>query len=206
MKNKKIGILGLILVICLGVGGSYALLNRKTQENVNKFTSAYVNIGIVENDDQENINEDLEDGSKEYKIDDNGSVDKKVQIKNINLPDYPTSDTFVRVKVVPVLRDKDGNNAGSLPFTLNYVGQSSKWKEKDGYFYYVEALAPDQVSEYLFTSVEVNGALPENTTLEIQILTEGVQARPTKDVLENGKFTPAEDLWGVYPPDLIQNN
>ena len=23
---------------------------------------------------------------------------------------------------------------------------------------------------------------------------------------ENGKFTPAEDLWGVYPPDLIQNN
>ena len=187
MKNKKIWILGLILVICLGVGGTYALLNKKTQENVNKFTSAYVNIGIVENDDQENINEDLEDGSKEYKIDENGSVDKKVQIKNINLPDHPTSDTFVRVKVVPVLRDKDGHNAGSLPFTLNYVG-------------------PDQVSEYLFTSVEVNGTLPENTTLEIQILTEGVQARPTKDVLEDGKLTPAEDLWGVYPPDLIQNN
>lgn len=206
MKNKKIWILGLILVICLGVGGTYALLNKKTQQNVNKFTSAYVNIGIVENDDQENVNEDLADGSKEYKIDEDGSVEKKVQIKNIYREDYPTSDTFVRVKVVPVLRDSQGNNAGSLPVTLEYVGQSSKWVEKDGYFYYVDALAPNELSEYLFTSVKVNGTLPENTTLEIQILTEGVQARPTKDVLENGKLTPAEDLWGVYPPDLIKTN
>jgi len=203
-KNKKIAskitlimMIGMISMLAFGV--TLALLNQKTQAMNNSFQGAAVNIGVLENGI---LYEDSTDGTNTGydQIQETARTqDKTIQIENIDSEAYPTTDTYVRVRLVPVLRyDSESEYAGqSVPVDtkghVSYTYGSDQWKyvvdtNGETYYYYDQAIAPGVSTEPLITAVTYSGELPANTYFEVQVLTEGLSA------LQSGS---TEDAWGV---------
>ena len=112
-KLKKTALAAGITVLLMGAAGTtYALLNARTVTVANQFAGAAVNIGVVEQftDDNtiiyEDMGEQLTDNINDVydRIkDDNTTRTKEIAVKNINSEEYPTTDTYVRVRLVPMI-------------------------------------------------------------------------------------------------------
>ena len=113
-KLKKTALAAGITVLLMGAaaGTTYALLNTRTVTVANQFAGAAVNIGGVEhfNDDNiiiyEDMGEQLTDNINDVydRIrDDNTTRTKEIAVKNIDSDEYPTTDTYVRVRLVPMI-------------------------------------------------------------------------------------------------------
>lgn len=113
-KLKKTALVAGITVLLMGAaaGTTYALLNARTVTVANQFAGAAVNIGVVEQftDDNtiiyEDIGEQLTDNINDVydRIkDDNTTRTKEIAVKNIDSDEYPTTDTYVRVRLVPMI-------------------------------------------------------------------------------------------------------
>lgn len=120
--NKKVmvaaGVTAAFTIMTAGI--TYARLNTKTPVIVNDFAGACVNIGVAEknSDEEVNIYED-KGSSKDAPYDENGDYntnasyekisesdrtrEKEFAVKNITSEEYPTTDTYVRVRLVPML-------------------------------------------------------------------------------------------------------
>ena len=112
-KLKKTALAAGITVLLMGAAGTtYALLNARTVTVANQFAGAAVNIGVVEQftDDNtiiyEEMGEQLTDNINDVydRIkDDNTTRTKEIAVKNIDSDEYPTTDTYVRVRLVPMI-------------------------------------------------------------------------------------------------------
>lgn len=209
--NKKwvvvIASVGVLAIALISV--TMALLNKKTEAALNPFSGSAVNIGVVEN------NKIYEDGKNQVTGFDqnaltNGGAKKVVQIKNMNKlensgdpdKDYPTTDTVVRVRLVPCIRydETDPNYGGQVVpvdiknVSYHYNGSDginfNKWESKqeaavsgdttskqETYYYYKTPLAPGKTTEALFDRVTYTGDIPENAHFELQVLAEGAAAK-----------------------------
>lgn len=209
--NKKwvvvIASVGVLAIALISV--TMALLNKKTEAALNPFSGSAVNIGVVEN------NKIYEDGKNQVTGFDqnaltNGGAKKVVQIKNMNKlensedpdKDYPTTDTVVRVRLVPCIRydETDPNYGGQVvPVDMKNVSyhynssdniNSDKWESRqedtvsgdttskqETYYYYKTPLAPGKTTEALFDRVTYTGDIPENAHFELQVLAEGAAAK-----------------------------
>lgn len=180
-KNKTI--IAIVAVLTLGITITLALLSTQTTPSMNNFQGGEakehkVNIGIVENNDEDNIQED----SNEFIEFDgrDGTYAKKVQIKNLTSEEYPTKDTYVRVRFVVNCVDDRGNTlypSTGIKVTGNMNATSAKWKydETSKTFYYTEALKPGELTEELLQSVTVEGNT-ENYTIQVDVLTDAIEA------------------------------
>lgn len=209
--NKKwvvvIASVGVLAIALISI--TMALLNKKTEAALNPFSGSAVNIGVVEN------NKIYEDGKNQVTGFDqnaltNGGAEKVVQIKNMNKlensdtpdADYPTTDTVVRVRLVPCIRydETDPNYGGQVVLvdiknvSYHYNGSDginfNKWESKqeatvsgdttskqETYYYYKTPLAPGKTTEALFDRVTYTGDIPENAHFELQVLAEGAAAK-----------------------------
>lgn len=193
-KAKKIlAVAGSVLMLTCVIGVTLALLKAKSEPATNNFAGAAVNIGVQENG---NI---LENGDNTQVYDKmegtNPIVAKEVKVKNLYSKEYPTGDTYVRVRLVPVFRYIGGEHEGDIApidaSKISYAYGDSKWiqvsVEGEIYYYYKEKLAPNTTTGALITSVKYGGNLPEGVYLELQVLTEGISANQDGAV---------EDAWG----------
>lgn len=201
--NKRKLILTSSALLCtalLLVGGTLAYLREKTPQVVNEFAPAIVNIAVVENG-----GEPFETGNGlEYHGTE--SIAKSVKVRNLDKEEAPSTDAFIRVKLVAVLRNADGSNAG--PVDVDYVfGDSQNWKaQNDGCYYYTLPVAPGKETDELLQSVIVNNPeqIPDGGHIEIQVLADAVQARPDATAAGDVNDTPAMQAWGIYPPALAE--
>ena len=126
--KKKAMIVGALIVALSAVGITYALLSSSSQENLNKFegAAAKVNISVIENNKN---HEDSTNDEEEYsKINKNDTISKVVKIKNIYDSNYPTTDCYIRVKFVTMIKNQDGDSIGqSVDLKYNFNGNSNKW-------------------------------------------------------------------------------
>lgn len=207
--NKKwivvIASLGVLAIALISI--TMALLNKKTEAALNPFSGSAVNIGVVETG--KNEDKPIEDSIGGVNtitgfdaITNGQPAEKTVQIKNINSEAYPTTDTVVRVRLVPCFRYDSGDYAGQLvptdmkdkvTYSVGTTGAiSDKWTAKDEkitadkndsatetYYYYQEALAPGKTTEALFDHVTYTGDIPEGAHFELQVLVEGIAANQT---------------------------
>lgn len=204
--NKKwivvIASVGVLAIALISI--TMALLNKKTEAALNPFSGSAVNIGVVETGKNGwNPIEDSIGGANTitgFDVITSGSpVAKTVQVQNINSEKYPTTDTVVRVRLVPCFRYDSGNYQGQLvpidmkgKVTYNVkttTASGSKWKANleeinggsETYYYYTEVLKPGETSEPLFDQVTYTGEVPENAHFELQVLTEGIAANQTRN-------------------------
>lgn len=169
--------------LTIGIGSTSALLKVQATEVKNVFESAKINVQIVEV---------LPDGSGTQGSDTNNAVDfgticrdnpvsKEVCVENLHSEEYPTTDTFVRCRIVPILRDEEGNNtAEDISLRLSGMGQGWKIEELNGeyYYYWTKELGRGEKTNALFEKVTVTSDIPEGAHLELQVLVDAVQARP----------------------------
>ena len=169
MKNRnrrKIIKSSLLLIavaalLVAAVGGTVAYLVTNTLPVVNTFTPATVDTEVTDNI--------------------SGNTKRDVQIKNSsNIPVY------MRVAVVA-----NWYKAGEVvaPWN-NYVGLgvTSDWTLRDGYYYYNGTVAAGAEVK-LFDSYTATGG-PDGAHLEMDIISQVIQAEPTRAV---------EGAWGFVP-------
>lgn len=191
-----------ILVLTCVVGVTLALLRNKSEPVTNKFKGAAVNIGVVEGG---KIYEDGENTVTYPDVQGGQVVEKIVAVQNITSDEYPTTDTWVRARLVPIIRYNDDakENAGQVapvtvdPAKLTYTMGDSRWiqdpanpagdQKLEVYYYYNEAVKPGNETGNLITGVKYTGTVPADAHFELQVLTEGISAKQDGAV---------KDAWG----------
>lgn len=222
--KKKTLMLGGLAVLLVATAVTYALLSTKSQQNVNEFSGAYgqVNISVIENDGKDtpsDLEDEIESGDKSNntviydKVNTTDFISKEVKVKNFDKPDYKTTDTYVRVKLVPQLvSDKDSSEvyAGSvkLIYQMNTDAddKNGMWKyhDADDTFYYTRALAPNEITVNLLEGVKLaEGAIPEGYHLELNVLADGIIANPIENLY---KAWGLNDVNGDYFGELTNVN
>ena len=194
--KKKAMIVGALIVALSAVGITYALLSSSSQENLNKFegAAAKVNISVIENNKN---HEDSTNDEEEYsKINKNDTISNVVKIKNIYDSNYPTTDCYIRVKFVPMIKNQDGDSIGqSVDLKYNFNGNSNKWvyDQNSDTYYYTEAVAPNNETDVLLESITLNQDLPKNTHLELQVMADAISAHPVTNLTDAWKLTANSD-------------
>lgn len=210
--NKKwivvIASVGVLAIALISI--TMALLNKKTEAALNPFSGSAVNIGVVENNSIYEDGENQVTGFDQNALLTDGGAEKTVQIKNMNKlensdnpdADYPTTDTVVRVRLVPCIRyDDNAPNYGGqvVPVDIKNVSYHynnsdninlNKWQSKqedavsgntsskqETYYYYKTPLAPGKTTEALFDHVSYSGEIPQGAHFELQVLAEGAAAK-----------------------------
>lgn len=191
MKRKGLIIGGLCIALS-AAGITFALLSTSSQTNENRFGGAYakVNIAVIENEKQ---HEDETNKEELYPvIMENETIRKIVKIENVNDPSYPTTDTFVRVKIIPQLIDSEGNTIGqSVNVDLNLNRQSENWvyDNQDDVYYYTKTVAPGEQTEILLESVTLKQKLSDNQKLQVNVLADAISAHPETNLESVWKLT-----------------
>lgn len=200
--KKKTVLLGGLCLALLATGVTFALLSTRSQENVNKFSGSYgqVNISVIENDAVKDLEDEVIGNTVEFKKIATEPVEKKVKIKNLDRDDYHTTDTYVRVRLVPqIIHDTNSDQAygGSidLVYSLNTAADKNggvwKYDNSNDTFYYTRALAPNETTVDLLTSVKLaeGQTIPDGYHLELNVLAEGVIANPIENLKNAWKLT-----------------
>lgn len=166
-KLKKTALVAGITVLLMSAaaGTAYALLNARTVTVANQFAGAVVNIGVVEQftDDNtiiyEDMGEQLTDNINDVydRIkDDNTTRTKEIAVKNINLEEYPTTDTYVRVRLVPMIiyDDSKENIKAGIAGNIAAVDMSGKVS----YSYANELKSKDDVNKDIQDNEDLTGS------------------------------------------------
>ena len=166
-KLKKTALAAGITVLLMGAaaGTTYALLNTRTVTVANQFAGAAVNIGVVEhfNDDNiiiyEDMGEQLTDNINDVydRIkDDNTTRTKEIAVKNINSEEYPTTDTYVRVRLVPMIIYDDSKENIKAGIAGNIAAVDMRGKVS--YSYANELKSKDDVNKDIQDNEDLTGS------------------------------------------------
>lgn len=166
-KLKKTALVAGITVLLMGAaaGTTYALLNARTVTVANQFAGAVVNIGVVEQftDDNtiiyEDMGEQLTDNINDVydRIkDDNTTRTKEIAVKNINSEEYPTTDTYVRVRLVPMIIYDDSKENIKAGIAGNIAAVDMRGKVS--YSYANELKSKDDVNKDIQDNEDLTGS------------------------------------------------
>ena len=166
-KLKKTALAAGITVLLMGAaaGTTYALLNTRTVTVANQFAGAVVHIGVVEQftDDNtiiyEDMGEQLTDNINDVydRIkDDNTTRTKEIAVKNINSEEYPTTDTYVRVRLVPMIIYDDSKENIKAGIAGNIAAVDMRGKVS--YSYANELKSKDDVNKDIQDNEDLTGS------------------------------------------------
>ena len=166
-KLKKTALVAGITVLLMSAaaGTAYALLNARTVTVANQFAGAVVNIGVVEQftDDNtiiyEDMGEQLTDNINDVydRIkDDNTTRTKEIAVKNINSEEYPTTDTYVRVRLVPMIIYDDSKENIKAGIAGNIAAVDMRGKVS--YSYDNELKSKDDVNKDIQDNEDLTGS------------------------------------------------
>lgn len=166
-KLKKTALVAGITVLLMSAaaGTAYALLNARTVTVANQFAGAVVNIGVVEQftDDNtiiyEDMGEQLTDNINDVydRIkDDNTTRIKEIAVKNIDSDEYPTTDTYMRVRLVPMIVYDDSKENIKAGIAGNIAAVDMRGKVS--YSYANELKSKDDVNKDIQDNEDLTGS------------------------------------------------
>ena len=168
--NTKTAIVAIacLVLICCTAGGVFAYLTSKPDSVTNHFTPAKVSCVIEET---------FENGVKsDVKVRNTGDV-----------------NAYIRAVVVVTFRAENGTVHSAAPVEgVHYTVQwsDSGWtKGTDGFWYYMNAVSPDGLTDNLIETTSVLSVL-DGYRLNIQIVATAIQSEPVNAV---------EEAWGITP-------
>lgn len=102
-------------------------------------------------------------------------VSKVVYVENVG-----TADMYVRIKLENSVVGADGEKLSFEKISLNLDKENWTYNKEDGYYYYNEALTPEQSTTELFTEVkfaEEMGNEYQECTVKIDVSAQAVQSK-----------------------------
>lgn len=153
-----------VALLSLTAGSALAYLKADTQQAENNFTPGVIDVEV------------FEPNSSNYTIQSDGSVNKVVQVENVKRDEH-SAPAYVRVKLVPIMRWKNGNDGSGDEVKVTYKLNTAEWSspDKDGFYYYKGVLTPGETSPEVISSATVEGRIPSDKKLEIQVIADAVQ-------------------------------
>ena len=168
MKRKLLILSVLAICVAMLAGGTLAFFTSEDKAH-NVITTGGVEITLQEWADEAKTTpfKDLTG------VMPNTTVTKIAEIRNTG-----ASDAWVRVKVEKNIKlQGDGTpDTGLVELTLN----TTDWTEKDGYYYYKEALKPGEVTAPIFTAVTFKpemGNEYQNATATVDVSAQAEKCR-----------------------------
>ena len=166
MKKKILLVTAVVICLAIAATGTLAYFTAEDMAH-NVITSGGVEIAVQEwaDENKQTPFENLEG------IMPGMTVTKIAEIKNTG-----ASDAWVRVKVEKSikLKGKGTPDTGLVELALN----TADWTEKDGYYYYKEALKPGEVTAPIFTAVTFKADMGneyQNATATVDVSAQAVQ-------------------------------
>lgn len=168
----------LALTLIFSAGGTLAWLAASTEDTVNTFSPAQMEIQVKEEFD--------------------GKIKKNVRVEN-------NSETavYIRVALVPTWVTDDAKHepvaqsASLSDLDLTWPTPSNGWEKHGDYYYYTKPVPADGITPILLKSAVVkDNAAPDGCTMDLQVLAQAVQATP-KDAVKAA--------WGLDPTTLPLN-
>lgn len=204
-KNKKFtykqGVIAAVACTLTIVAVTMAVLKADVGSKTNKFSSnGKVNVAVIENGNKNNLYE-TGDGL-ELPVISSTPVLKQIQVMNVDRIDYPTTNTYVRIRLIPSFVYNEGENHAGETVAVNIdineiqynLALSNNWVAKEiageTYYFYKKALAPNAISEVLIDSVAYTGTIPEGAHFELEVLVDGVSANGS-----GTKYSSAVEAW-----------
>lgn len=153
----------LALTLIFSAGGTLAWLAASTEETVNTFSPAQMEITVREDFD--------------------GKTKKSVKVENKS-----ETAVYIRVALVPTWVDETthepvAKSASLADLTITGL-PGNGWFVQDGFYYYKSPVPAGGITPDLLGSAVVKGtAAPAGCTMDLQVLAQAVQATP-KDAVE----------------------
>ena len=174
--NKKfIVVTALALLLFVTVGSTLAYIFTKTEPVENTFNPSKVACAVVENNNPDENRADIVP---------NVSIKTNVQIKNTG-----DTDAYIRAAVVVNWMNEDGTRAWATKpvqgadYSISYNVNDNGWVDGgDGYYYYTQPVARDQLTDILITGatqLTAKGPVGTDNTqyyLSIEIVASAIQA------------------------------
>lgn len=164
----------LALTLIFSAGGTLAWLAAGTEETVNTFSPAQMEIQVKEEFD--------------------GEIKKNVRVENKS-----ETAVYIRVALVPTWVTDDAKHepvaqSASLDDLTFTNLPANGWVKHGNYYYYTLPVSAGAITPELFTSAVVkDNAAPAGCTMNLQVLAQAIQATP-KDAVKAA--------WGLDPTTL----
>ena len=169
-KGKGILLTVLLLLSCMGIGGTMAYLTAQTTQIVNTLEPGNVPPHILEEFD--------------------GAMKRNVRVKNEG-----NTDAFIRAAVVVSWKDENGNLAPQVPVLeedYSIVWSQSGWKKLGAYYYCLTSVAPQNETPALIEAA-YQKSTREGYDLVVDILSQTIQSRG----MDSQGKAPVELAWNV---------
>ena len=184
MKKKILYIAAIVICLSIITSGTLAYFTAEdTARNV--ITAGGVEISLVE---QQMVNGALQPyPNAPIEVMPATSVSKIVSVCNRE------EQSFIRAKLQVTMVDEAGNEQKIAPETLakiiHFDMNTDHWTQKDGWWYYGDAVNTDKVTEPLMTGLSFDGPNMtneyQNCTVPIDVIAQAVQtANNGKSVME----------------------
>lgn len=179
-RKALFALVSVLVLIFAAVGVTVAYLQTQTDPLENEFTPAKVSCEVAETFD--------------------GNVKSDVSIRNTG-----DTDAFIRVSVVANWVKTDSKNnvtsvyaqqpVAGTDYTLTLADNfNANWlKDSNGFYYYKNAVKPNEATDTLIKECTLIGEAPAGYTLAVEIVASAIQASPE---------TVAEEHWKV----AVENN
>lgn len=184
--RKKLTIISLCLLLCIGIFSSVAYLIR-TIETDNIITFGELKLQL--------INKTLDSKGNEIGVDESverlsaASVSRRIRIKNVC--DNPM---FVRVKVR--LNGKLAKESFPIDTYVDCNYNRTDWQEKDGWWYYNSVLTPGKSTENLIDTIEFNvnelNSKYSGSQISFNVEAQAVQTKNNSNCALNAQGWPEE--------------
>ncbi|MBE6037802.1 MAG: hypothetical protein E7218_01195 [Anaerofustis stercorihominis] len=195
--KKKILVLSLILLFfTVAVGGTLAYFNAEDEAH-NVITSGGIDIDLQEWADEDmTIPYDEAHPEGFVEVMPGTKVGKVVVVENLEQPAWIRADYTITIEKDGKILDIDASELAKIV----KIQEGAGWVEKDGMYYYDEAVETGAKTEPLFTVVEFDGVSMgneyQNCTFTIDVYAEAVQAanNPEKLGWDQGKLPPVQEI------------
>ena len=183
MKKKSLMlIMSMTLAVLLIAGGTFAWFTANADPVVNEFEAGTLIMSVQEcfnACDAANVNP--------------GDCIKK----NVRFHNDGTKRMFVRVDLAEMFENTEGDALDPEGIISYDIGDN--WiLHTDGYYYYTEEVDPEEYTGKIITKVCFDGPAMDNdyqgSKFTLTVISEAIQ-------VTNGAAT---DVWGIYPPDLVE--
>ena len=177
INKKSILITSVALLLLVAVGTSLAYVFTKTDPVENKFDPSKVSCAVVE------VVEKGDSSENTANVVQTGKSKTNVQIKNTG-----DTDAYIRAAVVVNWMNEDGTRVWAIKpvqgadYSISYNLNDNGWVDGgDGYYYYTQPVARDQLTDILITGATQNATGPKGTDgtqyyLSIEIVASAIQA------------------------------
>lgn len=176
-RKALFALVSVLVLVFAAVGVTVAYLQTQTEPLENQFTPAKVSCKVEETFD--------------------GNVKSDVFIQNTG-----DTDAFIRVAIVANWVQTDDNDNSKVTsvhaqqpvldvdYTLTLAADvNAKWlKDSNGFYYYKDAVQPNEVTDTLIKECTLIGEAPAGYTLAVEIVASAIQASPE---------TVAEEYWHI---------